>query len=75
MNICSVGGIAPSQLMGEYNVSKAGLIYLTKQLAYELAPKIRVNGVAPAIVKTKLSEVIWQNEEFAKNFTLLLNLV
>ncbi|MEC7820743.1 MAG: SDR family oxidoreductase [Actinomycetota bacterium] len=74
MNICSVGGIAPSQLMGAYNVSKAALIYLTKQLAYELAPDIRVNGVAPAIVKTKLSEVLWQNEDFAKNLHLLKKL-
>ena len=74
MNICSVGGISPSQLMGAYNVSKAALIYLTKQLAYELAPGIRVNGVAPAIVKTKLSEVLWQNEDFAKNLHLLKKL-
>tara|TARA_Y100000593_G_scaffold94349_1_gene192993 strand:- start:496 stop:1227 length:732 start_codon:yes stop_codon:yes gene_type:complete len=74
MNICSVGGIAPSQLMGAYNVSKAALIYLTKQLAYELAPKIRVNGVSPAIVKTKLSEVLWQNEDYAKNLHLLKKL-
>jgi len=74
MNICSVGGISPSQLMGAYNISKAALIYLTKQLAYELAPNIRVNGVAPAIVKTKLSEVLWQNEEFAKNLHLLQKL-
>ena len=74
MNICSVGGIAPSQLMGAYNVSKAALIYLTKQLAYELAPDIRVNGVAPAIVKTKLSQLPWENEEFAKNLHLLKKL-
>ena len=75
MNICSVGGIAPSQLMGAYNVSKAALIYLTKQLAYELAPDIRVNGVAPAIVKTKLSQLLWENEEFAKNLHLLKILI
>ena len=74
MNICSVGGISPSQLMGAYNVSKAALIYLTKQLAYELAPNIRVNGVAPAIVKTKLSQVLWENEDFAKNLHLLQKL-
>ena len=53
MNICSVAGYFPSDLMGAYNISKAALIYMTKQLAYELAPDIRVNGVAPAIVKTK----------------------
>ena len=75
MNICSVGGIAPSQLMGAYNVSKAALIYLTKQLAYELAPDIRVNGVAPAIVKTKLSQLLWENEDFAKNLHLLKKII
>ena len=74
MNICSVGGISPSQLMGAYNVSKAALIYLTKQLAYELAPSIRVNCVAPAILKTKLSEVLWENEDFASNLHLLKKL-
>ena len=69
MNICSVGGIAPSQLMGAYNVSKAALIYLTKQLAYELAPDIRVNGVAPAIVKTKL-QLLWENKTLQKIYII-----
>lgn len=63
LNICSVGGIKPSHFMGAYNISKAGLIYMTKQLAMELAPDIRVNGVAPAIVKTKLAEMLWANDE------------
>ena len=53
---------------------QAALIYLTKQLSYELAPDIRVNGVAPAIVKTKLSQLLWENEEFAKNLHLLKKL-
>ena len=63
LNVCSVGGIRPSHFMGAYNISKAGLIYMTKQLAMELAPNIRVNGIAPAIVKTKLSEMLWVNDE------------
>lgn len=63
LNICSVGGIKPSHFMGAYNISKAGLIYMTKQLSMELAPDIRVNGVAPAIVKTKLAEMLWANDE------------
>jgi NAD(P)-dependent dehydrogenase (short-subunit alcohol dehydrogenase family) len=49
--------------MGAYNISKAGLIYMTKQLAMELAPDVRVNGIAPAIVKTKLSEMLWISDE------------
>ena len=63
LNVCSVGGIKPSHYMGAYNISKAGLIYMTKQLAMELAPDIRVNGIAPAIVKTKLSEMLWSGNE------------
>ena len=63
LNVCSVGGIKPSHYMGAYNISKAGLIYMTKQLAMELAPDIRVNGIAPAVVKTKLSEMLWAGNE------------
>ena len=74
MNICSVAGYYPSDLMGAYNISKAALIYMTKQLAYELAPDIRVNGVAPAIVRTRLSQLLWENEEYSKNLHLLQKL-
>ena len=63
LNVCSVGGIKPAHYMGAYNISKAGLIYMTKQLAMELAPDIRVNGIAPAVVKTKLSEMLWAGNE------------
>ena len=65
INVASVGGIKPATYMGAYNISKAGLIYMTKQLAKELAPNIRVNGIAPAVVKTKLSEMLWENDEQA----------
>lgn len=65
VNVASVGGIRPSPLIGAYNVSKAALIYLTHQLAYELAPNIRVNAVAPAVVKTRLSEMLWKSDERA----------
>src|SRR5690606_13677327 len=51
VNVASVAGIRPSALMGAYNVSKAGLIHLTRQLARELAPRIRVNAVAPGVVR------------------------
>ena len=74
LNVCSVGGIKPSHYMGAYNVSKAGLIYMTKQLAMELAPEIRVNGIAPAVVKTKLSEMLWADEETSSNLHALKRL-
>ena len=57
-----------------YKISKAALINMTKQLAYELAPDIRVNGVAPAIVRTRLSQLLWENEEYSKNLHLLQKL-
>lgn len=65
VNVASVGGLRPSPVIGAYNVSKAALIHLTHQLAFELAPEVRVNAVAPAIVKTKMSALLWQDEEAA----------
>lgn len=65
VNVASVGGLRPSPITGAYNISKAGLVFMTKQLALELAPRIRVNAVAPAVVKTRLSALLWENEEMA----------
>jgi len=65
VNVASVGGLRPSPITGAYNISKAGLVHMTRQLALELAPEIRVNAVAPAIVKTKLSEMLWLDEPAA----------
>lgn len=60
VNIGSVGGLAPSPALGAYNVSKAALHHLTRQLAHELAPGVRVNAVAAAVVKTRFSGLLWQ---------------
>lgn len=64
-NTASVGGIRPGPFLGAYNISKAALIFMTKQLALELAPSVRVNAVAPAVVKTRLSEILWKGDEAA----------
>jgi NAD(P)-dependent dehydrogenase (short-subunit alcohol dehydrogenase family) len=63
VNVASVAGLRPSPFMGAYNISKAGLIHMTRQLALELAPEIRVNAVAPAVVKTRLAGLLLENEE------------
>jgi NAD(P)-dependent dehydrogenase (short-subunit alcohol dehydrogenase family) len=65
VSIGSVGGLRPSPAIGAYNVSKAALHHLTRQLALELAPGVRVNAVAGAIVKTRLSEMLWSWDEEA----------
>ena len=65
VNVASVGGIRPAALLGAYNIGKAALIHMTHQLAFELAPKVRVNAVAPGIVKTRLSEMLWTSDESA----------
>jgi NAD(P)-dependent dehydrogenase (short-subunit alcohol dehydrogenase family) len=46
-----------------YGVSKAGLINLTKQLAFELSPTVRVNAVAPAVVKTRFARALYEHGE------------
>ena len=63
INTASVGGIAVSPDLGIYHTSKAALIHLTKQLALELAPKVRVNAVAPGVVRTRLAEALWKEDE------------
>lgn len=63
VNISSVGGITPGPGLGLYSVSKAAVIMLTKVLAVELgAYNVRVNAIAPGIVKTRFSEALWSNE-------------
>jgi len=63
INVASVGGIQPGTALGAYNVSKAALIHMTRQLAYEFAPKVRVNAVAPSVVRTRLSSMLWNGIE------------
>lgn len=59
----SIGGLASSPGMGMYNATKAALIHLTKQLALELAPRIRVNAICPGVVRTRLAEGLWKDNE------------
>jgi NAD(P)-dependent dehydrogenase (short-subunit alcohol dehydrogenase family) len=62
VNVASVGGLRPGLGLGVYNVTKAGVIMLTRQLALEIGSKVRVNAVAPGLVKTRFAESLWGNE-------------
>lgn len=63
VNTASIGGFGFEANLGLYNASKAALIHLTKQLALELSPNVRVNAVAPGVVRTKLAEALWKGHE------------
>jgi NAD(P)-dependent dehydrogenase (short-subunit alcohol dehydrogenase family) len=62
INIASVGGFSTSPDLGLYAVLKAGLIHMTKQLAAELAPNVRVNAIAPAVIRTDFARILWDGE-------------
>lgn len=63
VNVSSVAGLRPAPGLGIYGVSKAAVNYLTAQLAAELGPAVRVNAVAPAVVKTKFASALYQGRE------------
>lgn len=64
INITSIAGITPGQMMGIYSVSKAAVIMLTQSLAQELGPRgVQVNAIAPGVIQTKFSTALWSNEK------------
>ena len=63
VNISSVAGLRPAGGIGVYGVSKAALLQLTAQLAVELAPEVRVNAVAPAVVRTRFATALFEGRE------------
>jgi NAD(P)-dependent dehydrogenase (short-subunit alcohol dehydrogenase family) len=65
LNIASIGGLSVEPSIGVYNTTKAGIIYLTKTLAAELGPAVRVNAIAPGLVKTDMARALWEEHEAA----------
>lgn len=63
INISSIGGLSVEPSIGNYNVTKAALIHQTKTLAKELAPTVRVNAIAPGLVKTDMARALWETNE------------
>jgi len=63
VNVASIAGLRPAPGIAFYGVSKAAVIHLTEELAWELGPNIRVNAVAPAVVKTKFATALYEGRE------------
>jgi NAD(P)-dependent dehydrogenase (short-subunit alcohol dehydrogenase family) len=60
INLSSIGGLRGDAAIGVYNTTKAAVIHLTKILAVELGPGVRVNCIAPGLVKTDFARALWE---------------
>src|SRR5260370_39139341 len=62
INISSIGAMSAAGVIGYYDVTKAAVIHLTRQLTFELGPDVRVNSIAPGLVKTDFARMLWEGE-------------
>ncbi|MGH9300759.1 MAG: SDR family oxidoreductase [Acidimicrobiales bacterium] len=65
INVASIGGLSVETSIAYYNVTKAAVIHLTRQMAAEMAPGVRVNAIAPGLVKTDMARALWEANERA----------
>ncbi|MBA4747131.1 MAG: SDR family oxidoreductase [Sphingopyxis sp.] len=68
--ISSIGGLRGSPILGAYAITKAADIQMTKNLAREYGPhNVRINAIAPGLVKTDFARALWENPENLKAST------
>jgi NAD(P)-dependent dehydrogenase (short-subunit alcohol dehydrogenase family) len=68
--VSSIGGLRGSPIIGAYNISKAADFQLARNLAHEYGPHgIRVNCIAPGLIKTDFAKALWSNPETLKRAT------
>lgn len=65
VNLASLAGVRPAPGIAFYGASKAAVIHLTEEFALELAPTVRVNAVAPGVVKTDFAKALYDGREEA----------
>ena len=63
--VSSIGGVRGTAVLGAYGISKAADMALSRNLAVELGPdNIRVNTIAPGLVRTDFARALWENPEY-----------
>ena len=68
--VSSIGGLRGNAIIGAYNISKAADFQLARNLAHEFGPdNVRVNCIAPGLIKTDFAKALWDNPETLERST------